>query len=158
MNLAALSDNALTQHLDELQIQLQSFLLTLEQEHQILQTNNPNLLLELMPVKQQQADKITLLLENLVATFQLPANLNELKQLAKDAAQPGLVTKIDELLALSENCKDLNMQNGLTIMAIENINNEMINIFSQPNEASVSLYDSRGGKNQAKSNLVLGKA
>lgn len=158
MNLAAFSDNALTLHVEKLQDLLVSFQQTLEQEHLILKTNNPSKLLEILPSKQQKADEISNNIQMLASNFQVPTNLTELKNLAAQASQPDLVARLEEIIQLSATCKELNIQNGITITAIENINNQLINIFSQPGESKISLYDASGSKNQSRSNLVLGKA
>lgn len=158
MNLAAFSDNALTLHVEKLQDLLVSFQQTLEQEHLILKTNNPSKLLEILPSKQQKADAISNNIQMLASNFQVPTNLTELKNLAAQASQPDLVARLEEIIQLSATCKELNIQNGITITAIENINNQLINIFSQPGESKISLYDASGSKNQSRSNLVLGKA
>lgn len=158
MNLAAFSDNALTLHVEKLQDLLVSFQQTLEQEHLILKTNNPSKLLEILPSKQQKADEISNNIQMLASNFQVPTNLTELKNLAAEASQPDLVARLEEIIQLSATCKELNIQNGITITAIENINNQLINIFSQPSEKTISLYDASGSKNQSKSNIVLGKA
>lgn len=158
MNLAAFSDNALTLHVEKLQDLLVSFQQTLEQERLILKTNNPSKLLEILPSKQQKADEISNNIQMLASNFQVPTNLTELKNLAAEASQPDLVARLEEIIQLSATCKELNIQNGITITAIENINNQLINIFSQPSEKTISLYDASGSKNQSKSNIVLGKA
>lgn len=158
MNLAAFSDNALTLHVEKLQDLLVSFQQTLEQERLILKTNNPSKLLEILPSKQQKADEISNNIQMLASNFQVPTNLTELKNLAAEASQPDLVARLEEIIQLSATCKELNIQNGITITAIENINNQLINIFSQPGESKISLYDASGSKNQSRSNLVFGKA
>lgn len=158
MSAATLANPALTLHLEELHAGLEAFLQTLQQEFSILQANDASQLLTILPVKQQQADQISAQIQQLTTEFAVDSNLPQLQIAAEKAEQPGLVKLIAQIIELSANCKDLNIQNGMTIMAIENINNEMINIFSQPQKSNLSLYDASGTKNQTKTKGVLGKA
>jgi flagellar biosynthesis/type III secretory pathway chaperone len=154
----AVHNNDLTLHLSELRNQLSDFLNTLQDESHALKKNNIEQLIEILSKKQSLSEHISVQTTQIETAFGLPSQLTELRQSCLDKKAKDCVELVDEIIQLSQECKDLNMRNGITIQAIENINAQMINIFTQPQEGSVSLYNASGEKKAANSKASLGKA
>lgn len=149
----------LTLHLSELFENLTAFHAILKNEALLLKQHELNQLVDLLPKKQTQSDKINDLVQQVETLFNLPSNLNDLliritEQNYPQSLQKNLVNIID----LAESCRDLNMRNGITIQALDNINAQLTNLFTDNSATPVSLYTASGTKKHSSSKATLGKA
>lgn len=149
----------LTLHLNGLFENLSEFQTTLESESQLLKQHDINALIDLLPKKQVQSENINKLVQQVNTQFNLPSNLNELANHIDFATQPQETKEIlKEIIELAENCKALNMRNGTTIQALDNINAQLTNLFTESSIAPVSLYNASGIKKASGNKATLGKA
>lgn len=152
--------NDLTLHLNELFENLTSFQSTLEHEAQLLKQHDLNQLVDLLPKKQILSDKIDQLVEAFETQFKMPSNLNELAKHIEIQNQPQTTQQnLANIIEIAETCRHLNMRNGITIQALDNINAQLTNLFTDHSATPVSLYNSSGiKKHSSNSKATLGKA
>lgn len=156
---SATQKNDLTLHLSELLKSLTEFYDILNAEAKCLLSADSALLYDISKQKEQQSNDITLLIQQLESTFQLPSNLLELQNSAELKSQPySTQNLVEKILTLSESCKNMNVRNGITIQALFNINAQMIELLSGNESPSVSLYNATGSKKHSGTKSSLGKA
>jgi flagellar biosynthesis/type III secretory pathway chaperone len=151
--------NALTLHLNELFENLTEFHSILENESKQLQQHDIDALVGLLPKKQNLSENINKLVLEINTKFGLPSNLNDLANHADFSMQPATAQQnLVNVIGLAEDCKNLNMRNGITIQALDNINAQLTNLFTD-NTTPVSLYNASGvKKNTSGHKSTLGKA
>nr|BAM15159.1 hypothetical protein [uncultured microorganism] len=150
----------LTLHLNELFEKLTAFQAILENEAQLLKQHDLNSLVDMLPKKQAQSDNINQLVQNIETQFGLPSNLNELAKHIELKNQPQTTQQtLVEIVEIAEVCRNLNIRNGITIQALDNINAQLTNLFTDNPATPVSLYNASGVKKQSGGNkATLGKA
>ncbi|MBE0494211.1 MAG: flagellar export chaperone FlgN [Thiomicrospira sp.] len=150
----------LTLHLHELFEKLTAFQTILENESQQLQQHDIEALVSLLPKKQTASENINQLVLEIEAQFGLPSNLNELASHSNFVSQPQPTQQtLIKIIELAESCKNLNMRNGITIQALDNINAQLTNLFTDHSATPVSLYNASGVKKQSGGHkATLGKA
>lgn len=155
----AVHQHDLTLHLNELLDGLKDFQVILDNEALLLKQHEMGLLLELLPKKQKQSDALDRLVKQIETKFNLPPNLTMLSTHPDFLRQNQESQKqLSEISLLAEVCKNLNMRNGITIQALDNINTQLTNLFSSGYTAPISLYNASGEKKQSGSKATLGKA
>ena len=151
----------LTSLVAELTQLLESFYTSLQNESEALKKNDSEKLLQTATLKQAQSEKIASLtaqLElNLKASKLTLANLFELK--TSETLPKALQQAAQKLVAVSDQCQDLNQANGMSIQLLSNINKNALNLISGKAQPNVQLYGS-SGVTTASSNTKtsLGKA
>lgn len=150
----------LTLHLNELFEKLTKFHSILENEAQLLKQHDLNSLVDLLTQKQTQSEQINNLVQQIETQFDLPSNLNELSkhielQKFPQTTQQNLI----KIVEVAEVCRNLNIRNGTTIQALDNINAQLTNLFTDNPATPVSLYNASGvKKHSSNSKASLGKA
>ncbi|WP_019556754.1 flagellar protein FlgN [Thiomicrorhabdus arctica] len=137
------------------------FYISLQTESEALKKNNSEQLILTSATKQEQLEEIatmTAALElSLKASKLTLSNLFELNtptRLPKSLQEAG-----QKLVAISDQCQDLNQANGMTIQILSNINNHALNLISGKAQPNIQLYGSSGTTTTAlKAKTSLGKA
>lgn len=151
--------NEFTLHLAELRSNLSKFHQLLKTESECLKKNDTDALIPLLNQKQNLAEHISDSLAKITSEHKLSNNVSELLNFCKtqNLASSSQQTA-QEIIELTEQCKQLNMRNGLTIQAIENINLQMLNLLTQQQKGDVNLYNSSGETHASHNKATLGKA
>lgn len=139
----------------------ESFYTSLQTESEALKKNDSEQLILTSTMKQQQSEEIARLTaeleSNLKANKLTLANLFEMN--VSTTLPKALQQAIQKLVAISDQCQDLNQANGMTIQILSNINKHALNLISGKTQPNVRLYGS-SGTTTAPSNTkkTLGKA
>lgn len=141
---------------------LERFYNVLLSESQSLKTNNSEKLSSLLPSKSQLSEEIsqlTQIIESLLKTQQL--SLSHLFNLPPSSKLPHpLQQNIERIVALSNQCHDLNQSNGISIQILKNLNQHTLNLISGKEPSNVKLYSAKGEAKSSDSlhQKPLGKA
>lgn len=141
---------------------LERFYNALLSESQALKTNNSEQLSNILPSKNQLSEEISQLtqtIELLLKTQQLSlTNLFNLPPPSK-LPQP-LQQNIERIVALSNQCHDLNQSNGISIKILKDLNQHTLNLISGKEASNVKLYSAKGEAKSSDSvhQKPLGKA
>jgi len=160
--MSALNISLFSSHIEALNLTLRDFQNLLNLESQQLKQNDPSALVNSSQTKNQLTDKI----DALVATIQkdLPDDLQNQHffELANQNAfadvSHELQTKLEESLALTQTCHDLNLANGMAIQILSNMNQVSLQILTGQSQTESKLYGSSGSPSKHKSQSSLGKA
>ncbi len=151
----------LTSLVAELTHLFEIFYISLQTESEALKKNDSEQLFLNSTTKQEQSEEIARLTaeleSNLKANKLTLAKLFELN--ASTTLPKALQQAAQNLVAISNQCQDLNQANGMTIQILSNINKHALNLISGKTQPNVRLYGSSGITN-ASSNTKksLGKA
>ena len=141
-----LSTQQLTSLVADLTRQLEHFFNALKTESEALKKNDSEKLILTSKTKQAQSEEIATLtkqLESFLKANNLTlANLFELN--VSTTPPKALQQAIQKLVAISDQCQDLNQANGMTIKMLSNINKYTLNLISGKPQANVQLYGSSG--------------
>lgn len=151
----------LTSLVAELTHLLENFYNALKTESEALKKNNPEQLVLTSTTKQEQSEEIATLTAELESHLKASKlTLASLLELNVSTTLPVALQKaIQKLIAISDQCQDLNQANGMAIQILSNINKHALNLISGKTEPNVQLYGS-SGITTASSNIKksLGKA
>lgn len=150
--------------IETLNQQLLAFEKNLQTESELLHKNQPEALSQHSETKAALVQEIQTqlaLIESQLNTAdpKKPTNLIELTRLhAFSDLSDALQKKVDQTLALTESCSDLNDANGIAIQILNNINQASIHILAGQADTSLNLYGASGETRQSKQGSSLGKA
>lgn len=151
----------LTSQIAQLIRLLENFHEALLAESLALKSNITDQISEVLPVKQQCSNELTLLTQEIDSQL-LSEQLSLSKLFSTDfsARLPETLQKqILQAKKRSERCHDLNQSNGISIQILSNINRHTIDLISGKEQAGVKLYSATGETQASKtSNKTLGKA
>ncbi len=151
----------LTSLVAELTHLFESFYNALQTESEALKKNNSEQLTLSSSTKQEQSEGIAHLTGQLESSLKANnltlANLFDVKVAA--TLPKALQQATQKLVAISDQCQDLNQANGMAIQMLSNINKHALNLISGKTQSNVQLYGS-SGVTTASSNTKtsLGKA
>jgi flagellar biosynthesis/type III secretory pathway chaperone len=160
--LAEFNQTQFSSQIDALNQLLLDFQALLKSESDLLTQSDLEHLSEIVEKKAELGQKIETASLELDKHFDKLDSENTFFSLAQGKAfasiSEELQNKVDQVLAQSQACNDLNLSNGITIQILSNINQVSINLLRQQPESDVNLYNSTGESKKVKGSSSLGKA
>jgi flagella synthesis protein FlgN len=145
----------------ELVKQLNEFSKALDTETETIRKNDSDGLTKSNQVKQKLSDSLSETSNKLEASLQpLDTNIIDLPkhQVFSEFGQE-LQAQVNHLIALTVECHDKNLANGMSIQILSNINQNALDMISGKSDRDVNLYGASGEKTQTgSSKKSLGKA
>lgn len=153
--MSVINSNELSLQLEQLITDLETFKSLLGKESTLLTQNQISEINKLSVQKQSLADRIDE--KTTLVRDQYHLNLSEITPQTTRELSPTLQTLTNKIVAISNQCFQLNRKNGIIISALSHLNSELLKQLS-PDENKINLYGATGKTEMSDTKKTLGTA